>query len=137
MSLRFDEAERDAARRLIDLALEEDHARDDATSEVAVPAEARARVFLRTRAWGSLAGIECAALTFAAFGADVEVERQGSVLTIHNPTAHEARVRVLVEDANESAEPLGENAFLTWPAVVVSAGGRRELDLRQLSSADG
>ena len=66
----------------------------------------------------------------------VEVERRGGVLSIRNPTPHEARVKLLVEDAHGSAEPLGENAFLDWPVVVVPAGGTREIAMGDLPSTD-
>ena len=66
----------------------------------------------------------------------VEVSRRQGVLSVRNPTPHEARVRLLVEDARGSAEPLGENAFLDWPVVVVPAGTAREIDLRDLPSRD-
>ena len=69
----FGQIERGAARRWITMALEEDHAREDVTSALAVDPRARAEVVLRNREWGCLAGIECVSLTLEIFGADARV----------------------------------------------------------------
>lgn len=69
----FGEVHRTAARRLITMALEEDHAREDVTSALAVDAEARTEAVVRNRNWGCLAGIECVDLTFETMGADARV----------------------------------------------------------------
>ncbi|MGE8430302.1 MAG: hypothetical protein ACN6O7_20655 [Sphingobacterium sp.] len=48
---------------------------------------------------------------------------QGLSLTLHNPTAYDANVSILVEDAAEAARPLGENAFWDWNKKVnIKAG---------------
>jgi len=66
----------------------------------------------------------------------VEVDRRGDVLSIRNPTPYEARIKLLVESAGERVTPLGENAFLNWPVVVVPAAASREVDLRELARRD-
>ena len=70
----FDEEERAAARRLIQWSLDEDHARDDVTSRLAVPPTARGRFAVRNREPGVLAGIEAVGLTLEELGADATVE---------------------------------------------------------------
>ena len=72
-AMSFGEAERRAARRLIDIALEEDHARQDLTSALAVRPEARAEARIRNREWGCLSGIDCVELTLQAMEADARV----------------------------------------------------------------
>ncbi|MCS4163582.1 hypothetical protein [Sphingobacterium sp. BIGb0116] len=53
----------------------------------------------------------------------VKKTSQGLSLTLHNPTAYDANVSILAEDAAEAARPLGENAFLDWNKKVnIKAG---------------
>lgn len=73
MKHRFDDAERADARRLIRWGLEEDHARDDITSRLAVPASERARFVVRNRKPGVVAGIESIKLTLQELEADAQV----------------------------------------------------------------
>lgn len=48
---------------------------------------------------------------------------QGLAVTLHNPTAYDANVSILAEDAAEAARPLGENAFWDWNKKVnIKAG---------------
>ncbi|WP_313153761.1 hypothetical protein [Sphingobacterium multivorum] len=48
---------------------------------------------------------------------------QGLALTLYNPTAYDATVTILAEDAAEAARPLGENAFWDWNKKVnIKAG---------------
>lgn len=72
--MRFDDAARDAARRLIEWSLEEDHARDDVTSRLAVPADARGKFAVRNRAQGTVAGLEAIEITLDVLAADARVE---------------------------------------------------------------
>ena len=45
------------------------------------------------------------------------------VLQITNPTAYDATVTIFAENAEESARPLGDNAFMQWKdKVTVKAG---------------
>lgn len=44
------------------------------------------------------------------------------VLTIHNPTAHDAQVSLLLENKMEASMPLGCNAFMDWQKVNIKAG---------------
>ena len=43
-------------------------------------------------------------------------------LSLYNPTIYNAKVRVLAETKESSLKPLGMNAFLNWPEVIVPAG---------------
>lgn len=82
MTLQLDPAERAALVHLIDLSLEEDHAREDVTSSLSIPATARGRFVVRTRSWGVPAGLAAVALTLdrLAGGASVQqVVQDGSV----------------------------------------------------------
>lgn len=45
-------------------------------------------------------------------------------LTLHNPTAFDATVTVLAENAEQAAQPLGDNAFLQWNDKVTVKAGR-------------
>jgi nicotinate-nucleotide pyrophosphorylase (carboxylating) len=94
--MKFDLHERAAARRLLEWSLDEDHARDDVTSRLAVPADARGRFVVRNRAAGVLAGIEVVELTLELSGAD-------------------ATVSVVVEDGTR----------LAVPTVLATVEGRR------------
>lgn len=44
------------------------------------------------------------------------------VLTIHNPTAHDAQVSLLLENKKEASMPLGCNAFMDWQKINIKAG---------------
>ena len=45
------------------------------------------------------------------------------VLQITNPTAYDATVTILAENAEQASRPLGDNAFLQWKdKVTVKAG---------------
>ncbi|KKO89827.1 hypothetical protein AAW12_19880 [Sphingobacterium sp. Ag1] len=53
----------------------------------------------------------------------VKKTSQGLAVTLHNPTAYDANVSILAEDAAEAARPLGENAFWDWNKKVnIKAG---------------
>ena len=45
-------------------------------------------------------------------------------LTLHNPTAFDATVTILAENAAQAALPLGDNAFLQWNNKVTVKAGR-------------
>lgn len=45
-------------------------------------------------------------------------------LTLHNPTAFDATVTILAENAEQAAQPLGDNAFLQWNDKVTVKAGR-------------
>lgn len=45
-------------------------------------------------------------------------------LTLHNPTAFDATVTVLAENAEQAVQPLGDNAFLQWNDKVTVKAGR-------------
>ena len=45
-------------------------------------------------------------------------------LTLHNPTAFDATVTILAENAAQAALPLGDNAFLQWNDKVTVKAGR-------------
>lgn len=54
---------------------------------------------------------------------DIKKTNKGIMLTLHNPTAFDATVTVLAEDAEGATLPLGENAFVRWGnKVKVKAG---------------
>ncbi len=69
----FRAAEEQAARRLIDLSLEEDGARNDITTQVSIPPGMDGRAVIRTRQEGVLAGLPCVALTAEALDAGFTV----------------------------------------------------------------
>lgn len=53
----------------------------------------------------------------------VKQDKRETVLKVTNPTAYDAVVTVLAENAGQAARPLGDNAFLTWnEKVKVKAG---------------
>jgi nicotinate-nucleotide pyrophosphorylase (carboxylating) len=58
-------------RRLVDQALEEDLGRGDVTSDLLVPSDVAARAVLRSRSQGVIAGLDVAAMVFAAVDAQV------------------------------------------------------------------
>lgn len=56
---------------------------------------------------------------------EARMVKQGNnqaVLKITNPTAYDATVTVLAENAEQAARPLGDNAFIQWQKVTVKAG---------------
>lgn len=67
----FDEAVEAAARRVLEWSLEEDHARDDVTSRLAIPDDARGRFVVRNRKPGVVAGLQAVPITLELLGADV------------------------------------------------------------------
>lgn len=70
----FSADEEQRARHAIQASLDEDHAREDLTTALAVPAGTRGVFLVRNRSWGVLAGVEAIAWTLAALDADVQVE---------------------------------------------------------------
>ena len=53
----------------------------------------------------------------------IKQNKKQLVLQITNPTAYDATVTLLAENAEEAACPLGDNAFLGWnDKVMVKAG---------------
>ncbi len=72
----FSVAEEEAARRLIELALAEDGARDDVTTELCIPPATRGRAVIRSREEGVLAGLPCVSLCVEIFGADLTVHER-------------------------------------------------------------
>ncbi|HKI83501.1 MAG TPA: carboxylating nicotinate-nucleotide diphosphorylase [Candidatus Krumholzibacteria bacterium] len=70
----FTSLERASARRIIELALEEDAARQDITSSICVREGKRARAVIRTRQAGVLAGLPCVAITLSCLGEDYQLE---------------------------------------------------------------
>ena len=53
----------------------------------------------------------------------VKQDKRETVLKVTNPTAYDAVVTVLAENAGQAVRPLGDNAFLTWnEKVKVKAG---------------
>ncbi|MNI93256.1 hypothetical protein D3C73_1511770 [compost metagenome] len=55
---------------------------------------------------------------------------RGLSLTLHNPTAYDAHITILAEDAAQAARPLGENAFWDWKNKVnIKAGESLAVDL--------
>ena len=55
---------------------------------------------------------------------------RGLSLTLHNPTAYDAHITILAEDAAQAARPLGENAFWDWKNKVnIKAGESVAVDL--------
>ncbi len=94
--MKFDPHECAAARRLLEWSLDEDHARDDVTSRLAVPADAYGRFVVRNRSAGVVAGIEAVGLTLELSSAD-------------------ATVSVVVEDGTS----------LAVPTVLATVEGRR------------
>lgn len=67
----------------------------------------------------------------------VQVQREDKTLTIHNPTPHDAKIKLLIEDAAQAAQPLGENAFLGWPTIHVPSEGSLRVDLDKLQARSG
>ena len=54
----------------------------------------------------------------------VKRNKKQLVLRLTNPTAYDAVVTVLAEDAEQAARPLGDNAFLRWTDKVMVKSGR-------------
>lgn len=55
---------------------------------------------------------------------------RGVSLTLYNPTAYDAHITILAEDAAQAARPLGENAFWDWKNKVnIKAGESVAVDL--------
>ncbi|WP_343567859.1 hypothetical protein [Sphingobacterium sp.] len=55
---------------------------------------------------------------------------RGLSLTLYNPTAYDAHITILAEDAAQAARPLGENAFWDWKNKVnIKAGESVAVDL--------
>lgn len=138
MEHRFGEVERGAARRWITMALEEDHAREDVTSQLAVDPRERAEVVLRNRRWGCLAGIECVALTLEIFGADARVLEQAVDGGVHEPGATllrlEGRLRDLLSTERTFLNLVGllsGTATLTRRYVEAAGERCRVLDTRK------
>lgn len=71
----FGPAERAEALRVLAVALDEDHARDDLTARLGVPAGATGSATIRSRAPGILAGVPCCDLAVEALNAPLRVER--------------------------------------------------------------
>lgn len=95
MHLLSDE-ERAALEHLVDLSLAEDHARDDVTSRLSVPAADRGAFVVCNRRPGVVAALEAVAITFARLGADAVVE-----------------------------ERVDDGTFCAGPSVLVAIEGRR------------
>lgn len=57
------------------------------------------------------------------------VKRQGNTaaLSVRNPTAFDAQVRVFSEHSSRAREPLGQAAALAWPVIDIPAGATREI----------
>jgi len=70
----FGAEERAEAIHLIQLALAEDHAREDWTTRLSIPARLRGQATLRARAAGVVAGLPCVPLCFEQLPAQVEVQ---------------------------------------------------------------
>lgn len=68
----FDEAVETAARRVLTWSLDEDHARDDVTSRLAIPEDARGRFEVRNRNPGVVAGLQSVPITLELLGADAQ-----------------------------------------------------------------
>lgn len=71
----FGPAERAEALRVLAVALDEDHARDDLTARLGVPADATGRATIRSREAGIVAGVPCCDLAVEALHAPLRVER--------------------------------------------------------------
>jgi len=69
----FSAAEEEAALRLIELSLEEDGARNDVTTEVAIPSSARGSAVIRSRKEGVLSGLPCVSLCARALGGELSI----------------------------------------------------------------
>lgn len=50
--------------------------------------------------------------------------KSGMTLTLHNPTAFDATVTILAENAEQAAKVLGDNAFLDWKKKVTIKAGQ-------------
>ena len=78
--------------------------------------------------WADLPGIYAEPDTGFAIALDhvkarwIPGEDDQPELEIHNPTAFDARVRILLEDAAARQRPLPINAAATWPIATVPAG---------------
>ncbi len=70
----FTSLERESARRIIEIALEEDAARQDITSSICVEEGRRARAVIRSRQAGVLAGLPCVALTLSSLGGEYQLD---------------------------------------------------------------
>lgn len=134
----FSDEERAAARRLIDMALEEDHAREDVTSALAVAAENRTEAVVRNRAWGCLAGIECVKLTLDALGADARVVECASDGGVFEPGSILLRVEGRLRDLLPAERTflnlvglLSGTATLTRRFVDLAGESCRVLDTRK------
>lgn len=85
MTPSLDDAERAALVHLVELSLEEDHARDDVTSRLSIPPEDRARFVLRNRARGVPAALEAVGITLRTLGSDAQVHRMVDDGTVCEP----------------------------------------------------
>ena len=54
----------------------------------------------------------------------VKRNKKQLVLRLTNPTAYDAVVTVLAEDAEQAARPLGDNAFLRWTDKITVKSGK-------------
>ena len=124
---RLDPQEREALERLVDLALEEDHAREDVTSALCVPADARGRFEVRNRAPGVPAGLEAVALTLERLGADVSVETR-----VEDGTPCERPTVLAVLDGRRRDVLAAERTFLNLLGVL---GGTATLTRRFVDAA--
>jgi nicotinate-nucleotide pyrophosphorylase (carboxylating) len=70
----FGSLERESARRIIELALEEDAARYDVTGAVCVTEGTRTSAVIRSRQAGVLAGLPCVAITLSCLGTGFQLE---------------------------------------------------------------
>ncbi len=73
---RMDEAEAALARRWLRAGLEEDHAGEDRTAAIAVPADARGRFQVRNRKPGVPAALEAIEWTLELLGVEARVDRR-------------------------------------------------------------
>ena len=76
--------------------------------------------------------------TFDAISAKVvSREARGVVLELANPTAHDARVSILGENAAQAAKPLGYTALIQWPKVEVKAGASKRIAVTMEGKLNG
>lgn len=55
---------------------------------------------------------------------EIKKTKSGMVLTVYNPTAFEATVTILAEDAAAAERSLGENAFVDWKNKITIKAGK-------------
>lgn len=123
----FDEAVDAAARRVLQWSIDEDHARDDVTSRLAVPADARGRFAVVNRPAGVVAGLQAIPLTLELLGADATC-----ALLVEDGHVCEAHTELAVVEGRRRDVLAAERTFLN---LIGALGGTATLTRRYVEAA--